>query len=377
MSNSEPKPDPANDATDDAQAEKSVKKGMIIVLAIILGSLLWYLTADRFTPYTQQARVQGYVVGVAPKVAGLVTRIWVKNNQKVEADQPLFEIDRDSYEIALKKAQSDLQNAQSQVDASSAGIESARAQLRAAIAGETRARQDAERLERLHKQDPGAISVRRLEQSVASYKQAQANVSVAEAEVQRAIESKGGSDDDNAKLKAALSAVEKAKLDLNNTVVRSSTRGVITDLRAEVGQYAGTGSPILTLIAINDVWISAEFTENNMGHMKTGGPVEIVLDSLPGRVFSGTIRSIGLGVSAGQVPPAGSLPTIDNNRDWLRQSQRFPVIISLDPADREVLLKQVRIGGQAEVIAYTEGHGLLNFLGRLFIRVMSWFSYAY
>ena len=219
--------------------------------------------------------------------------------------------------------------------------------------------------------------MRRLEQSVASYKQAQAKVGVAEAEVQRAIDSKGGSDDDNAKLKAALSAVAKAKLDLDNTDVRASTRGIITDLRAEVGQYAGTGSPVLTLIAIDDVWISAEFTENNLGHIKAGGPVEIVLDALPGRVFSGTIRSIGIGVNAGQVPPAGSLPTIENNRDWLRQSQRFPVIISLNPADRETLLKQVRVGGQAEVIAYTEGHGLLNFLGRLYIRFMSWFSYAY
>lgn len=377
MNDSEPKPDSANDATDDTRAEKSVKKGMIMVVAIILISLVWYLAADRFTPYTQQARVQGYVIGVAPKVAGLVTKVWVKNNEKVEVDQPLFEIDRNSYEIALRRAESDLQNAQSQVDASTAGIESARAQLRAAIAGETRARQDAERLERLHKQDPGAISVRRLEQSIASYKQAQANVGVAEAEVQRAIDSKGGSDDDNAKLKAALSAVAKAKLDLDNTDVRASTRGIITDLRAEVGQYAGTGSPVLTLIAIDDVWISAEFTENNLGHMKAGGPVEIVLDALPGRVFSGTIRSIGIGVNAGQVPPAGSLPTIENNRDWLRQSQRFPVIISLNPADRETLLKQVRVGGQAEVIAYTEGHGLLNFLGRLYIRFMSWFSYAY
>mgnify|MGYP001818297005 FL=1 len=152
---------------------------------------------------------------------------------------------------------------------------------------------------------------------------------------------------------------------------------MITDLRAEVGQYAGTGAAVMTLVAINDVWISAEFTENNLGHIKEGTPVDLVLDAIPGTVFSGKIRSIGLGVSAGQVPAPGTLPTIDNNRDWLRQSQRFPVIISFSAEDRERLATQVRIGGQAEVMAYSEGHGILKLLGKIFIHFMSWLSYAY
>ncbi|MGF1642745.1 MAG: biotin/lipoyl-binding protein, partial [Thiotrichales bacterium] len=82
------------------------------ILVVILCSLIWYFLADRYTPYTSQARVQGFVVGVAPKVAGLVTKVHVENNQEVEEGQPLFEIDTASYEIALKKAQSDLQSTQ-------------------------------------------------------------------------------------------------------------------------------------------------------------------------------------------------------------------------------------------------------------------------
>jgi multidrug resistance efflux pump len=364
----------------DAEAEKTVKKGTVIILALILFSLVWYLLADRFTPYTQQARVQGYVVGVAPKVAGLVTEVWVKNNQKVEKGQRLFQIDVSQYEIALKRAQSDLENAQRQVGAGTAGIESAQANLRAALANQLKAQQDITRLERLHRDDPGTISVRRLEVSRATLEQATAKVSQAEAEIQRAIEQRGGDEDDNANLKAALTAVEKAKLDLNNTTVVASTRGIITDLRAEVGQYAGTGSPVMTLIAIDDVWINAEFTENNIGHMKVDTPVDYVLDSIPGKVFHGKVRSLGLGVSSGQPPPAGTLPTIDNNRDWLRQSQRFPVIISLQldqPDQLEQIKDNLRIGGQAEVIAYTEGHGILKLLGKIYIRFMSWLSYAY
>ena len=288
MSNQKPLPDETNaqSTQDEQQTDKaataSVRNGALIIGLLIVFSLGWYLLADRFTPFTTQARVQGYVVGVAPKVAGVVTQVWVRNNQAVEAAQPLFEIDPSQYQIALKRAQSDLGNARSQVDAGTAAVESARANLRAALANELKAEKDYTRLARLHREDPGTISVRRLEVSQASLDQARAKVSAAEAGIQQAIEQKGGDDDENnAILKSALSAVEKAELDLGNTVVRASSSGMITDLRADVGQYAGTGSPIMTLVAIHDVWISAEFTENNLGHLRPGSPGELPRSSSP------------------------------------------------------------------------------------------------
>jgi len=358
-------------------AKSSVKKGSAGVLVLILVSLAWYLASDRYTPYTQQARVQGFVVGVAPKVSGLVTSVHVRNNQIVNAGEPLFEIDRSSYEIALKRARSDLENTRKQVSAGAASVETARANLRAAKANEERAEKDAMRQERLYSDDEGTISLRRLEMARASYEQAKAKVTAAESEVQRAIEQMGGEGENNAKLQAAESAVEQAELDLGNTTVIASTDGVITDLRAEVGQYAAAGNPVMTLIAINDIWIMADFTENNLGHMRVDTPVEIVIDSIPGEVYSGTVRSIGLGVSSGQPPPPGSLPTIQNNRDWLRQAQRYPVMIQFDKGELERLRENIRIGGQAEVIAYTEKSHFLKLIGKLYIRVMSWFSYAY
>ena len=358
-------------------AATSVKKGTGLIALVILFSLGWYLVADRFTPYTSQARVQGYVIGVAPKVAGVVTEVWVSNNLEVQADQRLFQIDPSQYEIALGKAQADLDNALSQVAAGDAGVESARANLRAAQANRVKAEKDANRLQRLYQEDPGTISVRRLEIAQASLAQARAQVDAAEAEIQRAIEQKGGDAEDNTILKTAQSAVEKATLDLENTVVRASSRGIVTDLRADVGQYAGTGAPVMTLIAIHDVWIDAEFTENNLGHLRPGSRVEILFDVVPGRVFAGEVRSIGVGVSVNQPPPPGTLPTIQNNRDWLRQSQRFPVVIGFNAGEHEELRQQLRIGGQASVIGYAEGHGFLELLGKGYIRLLSLLSYAY
>lgn len=364
--------------TSEKSAKRTVQFGSLIVFSLIIGSLIWYLLADRHTPYTSQARVDGYVVGVAPKIAGLVTEVWVQNNTVVEAGQKLFQIDTSQYQIALDKAKSDLETTQRQVDAGGAAVRSARANLLAAQANEEKAQKDYTRLERLRSSDEGTVSMRRLEISSATLEQAKAQVTAAEAAIDQAIEQQGGEvDSNNAQLKTAQSAVNKAELDLSNTTVRASTAGIITDLQAEVGQYAGTGSPVLTLIAMQDVWIRAEYTENNLGHMQVGNPVDISFDVAPGHLFKGTVRSIGIGVSASQATAPGTLPTIDNNRDWLRQSQRFPVVIEFDLSQNEDLRSQLRVGGQATVITYTGENSILNGLGRFYIKLMSYFSYAY
>ncbi|MEO1079383.1 MAG: HlyD family secretion protein [Pseudomonadota bacterium] len=355
----------------------TARRGGIVILVLIVLSLSWYLVADRYAPYTDQARIQGYVIGIAPEVAGRLAKVQVANNQEVDAGQPLFEIDPAQYRIALARAESDLANARSQVQAGDAAVEAARASLRAAEASELRSRQDYERLKRLREEDPGTISLRRLESSQASLDQARARVSAAESDIQRAIEQKGGDDEaNNAILLAAQASVEKARLDLERTTVTAPSRGLITDLRADVGQYAGTGTPVMTLITIHDLWISADFTENNLGHMAGNTRAEIIFDAVPGRVFEGRVRSVGLGVSTGQAPPPGTLPSVSNSRDWLRQAQRFPVEVGFDAEDPQ-LLRQLRVGGQASVIVYSDRARITRFLGKLYIRLMSWLSYAY
>ncbi|NOV27533.1 HlyD family secretion protein [Cupriavidus necator] len=351
-------------------------KGVRWVLLLIMISLAWYLLADRLTPYTQQARVQAFVVPVAAEVSGRVIKVQVRNNQDVAAGTVLFEVDPQHYRIAVDRARADLESTRRQIGAGTAGIESAQASLRAARANEVKARQDSERLERLYQEDPGTISLRRLEVARATFEQAVSQVAAARAEVQRAREQQGGSEDDNAKLRSAATALEKAELDLANTQVRARAAGLVTDLRTDVGQFAAAGNPVMTLIAIHDVWVNAEMTENNLGRVEPGTPVAVVLDALPGRVFKGRVRSVGYGVNVGPGTPPGTLPTVQNSRDWLRPAQRFPVIVDID-RDEVAALRGIRVGGQAEVMAFpTEGNPL-NPLGRLFLYLMSWLSYVY
>ena len=355
------------------------KKGLKWVLLLILLSLAWYLLADRYTPYTQQARVGAFVIPVAAEVAGRVIRVNVRNNQDVKAGDVLFEVDPQPYQIAVDRARADLESTRRQIGASTAGIASAQANLRAAQANELKARQDNQRLEGLYRDDPGTISVRLLEVSRANREQAVSQVAAARAEVQRAREQEGGSEEQNALLRSAATALSKAELDLANTQIRARSAGLITDLRTDAGQFAAVGTPVMTLIAIHDVWISADMTENNLGRVRVDTPVAIVLDALPGEVFDGRVRSVGYGVSVGQTPPPGTLPTVQNSRDWLRPAQRFPVIIEFSEDSMAKLQdsRAIRTGGQAEVMAFpTEGNPL-NPLGRLFVGLMSWLSYAY
>jgi multidrug resistance efflux pump len=238
------------------------------------------------------------------------------------------------------------------------------------------AAKDASRQERLHQEDPGAISVRRLEIAQSTRDEARSKVSRAEADLRKAEEAAGDAGDANAQLRSARAAVEKAELDLERTKIVAPARGVVTDLRADVGNFAQAGAPLMTLIATHYVWISADMTENNLGHLDPGDEAAIVLDVLPGRVLKGRVRSIGGGVGSGQSSPPGTLPSVQNDRDWLRQAQRIPVVVELDRADLQKV-RGVRVGGQADVLVFTGKHPLLNLLAAAYIRVLSWFSYLY
>jgi multidrug resistance efflux pump len=190
------------------------------------------------------------------------------------------------------------------------------------------------------------------------------------------VEAAGEAGDENAQIKAARAALEKAELDFANTHVLAPAGGMVTDLRTDIGHFVKAGAPVMTLIATHDLWINADMTENNLGNIDVGDEAAIVLDVLPGSVLAGRVRSVGRGVDSGQPAPSGSLPAVENNRDWLRQAQRFPVTIEFDP-DEVSRLKLARVGGQAVVLVYASGNPVMNLLGAIYIRVASWLTYLY
>jgi len=355
---------------------KGSKRGAIVVLVLIVASLGWHFVADRLTPYTSQARIQAFVVPVAAEVSGTVLKVHVKNNDEVKPGQPLFDIDPTNYRITLERSRSDYESVRLSVTGSNANVEAAKASVQSAKAGYVYAQQDADRLEQIYKEDPGALSLRRVQNAQANRIKAQSLVAASEADLLRAIAAAGDAGEKNAQLASARAAIEKAELDLKRTRVLAPSAGSVTDLQTDVGRFASVGAAAMTLIANQDLWISADMTENNLGNIKPGAQVAIVLDVLPGEVLKGRVRSVGTGISPGKPAQPGALPEVQNSRDWLRQAQRFPVAVEFDPADRE-RLRGVRIGGQADVLVYTGDNPVMNFLGRIFIGMMSYLSYLY
>jgi multidrug resistance efflux pump len=373
--NEEAKPATKTDKTVQPAAADPVRKWTLVTLAIIGILLLWYLAADRYTPFSSQARVDAYVIPIAPQVTGNVMAVKVSNNQFVQEGDVLMVLDDSRYLVAVNKARADLETAEKQFGASTAGVDSAQANVRAAEAELLRAQKDFDRQTRIRTEDPGAISQRRLDLAEATLAAAKSRVTAAKAEVERAKQNRGRDAENNSIILAARATLNQAELELDWTRVRAPAGGLVTDLQLEVGNLAQPGKPLMTFVGINDVWIQADMRENNLGNIQPGDPVDIALDVQPGRIVKGRVRSIGFGVDPGTTTALGTLPTITNDRNWLREAQRFPVIIEVDEANKGGL--GLRVGAQSTVLIYTEPSFLLVPLGKIYMRLVSLFSYIY
>ena len=356
-------------------AKDPVRKWTFIIFALCIVLTGLYLVADRQTPFTTQAKVHSFVVPIAPQVSGNVISVEVQNNQQVEAGQVLIRIDPTDYELAVASAEATLQVVQQSLDAGIAGVEAAEANVEAAKASLWRSEQDAVRMRRIRDEDPGAISKRRIDSAEASFAAAKAGVSAATASLESARSSLGEIGDNNADIQNAQAALDKARVDLKRTVLVAPRDGVVNDMRIDQGNFAAAGAPLMTFIATHEVWVRADLTENNLGNVNAGDRVEMTFDVQPGKIYKGRIRETGFGVQVDS-NALGTLPTIDNQRNWLRAAQRFPVLVDVE-ANEDPQQIGLRVGSQVSVIVYTGDNWLMNFLGRIYIRAVAYMSYAY
>ena len=356
------------------QKKDPVRKWTFIVLALSIIFIVIYIVGDRLTPYTTQARVHAYVVPIAPQVAGRLVTVDVKNNQLVKKGQPLFSIDPASYVLAVQAAEAALKNTAQSIEAGVSNVAASAAQVDSAKASVWSAEQDATRMRRIRKEDAGAISERRIQQAEATLESNRGKLASAKASLEAARSSLGSTDETNAQIQQARSNLENARLNLERTVLYAPRDGLITDLRVDLGNFAAAGAPLMTFLAIHDAWIQADLSENNLGNVDTGDRVEITFDVRPGKVYPGRIRQTGFGVQVDS-NALGTLPTIDNDRNWLRDEQRFPAIIDFEADDLHE--EDLRVGSQASVIVYTGENPIMNALGKFYIRAMALLSYAY
>ena len=344
-----------------------------IVLTVCLLIFIWYLFADRFTPYTDQARIKTLVVPIVPRVSGYLTEVNVRLHSIVSEGQLLFQIDKRPYELAVRKAEANLDNIAQQIGVLTATVKSAAGRLGVTKAQLDRAQRNYNRTQSVLEKNPGALSQADVDRTETSLAQALERLVSAEADLDKAKQELGTTGPDNPQLRAAVVTLEQAQLDLAFTSIHAPSPGVIESFNVDVGHYGQSGQPLATFISTHDVWIQADMRENNITNIKKGNEVEFGLDIAPGRIFNGTVRSIGYGVSSGGSNNRGDLPTVSNSQSWLRDPQRFPVIIKM--SDDEIL-GLIRSGAQADVIIYTGSNPILNLIAWFQIRISSWLSYV-
>lgn len=362
-------PDPSPESSSD---EDLVRKLTIRIGIVCLVLLTWYIAADRMTPYTSQARVRGNVVPIAPQVAGFVTEVSVTMNQAVEKDQLLLRIDPLNYSLAVKQAEADLEKAGQTVGATTADVSFAQANL---VEARAKLRSTEARSRRIIAiEGTGVATEVEVERAKGDLASAEARVAEAIAQLEKAKENLGTAGVNNPVIVAAMSRLEQAQLDLSRSSLYAPGFGGVTNVRVHEGYFAKVGQPLMSFISGEDVWIEAYMRENNIENITEGDEVEFVLDAMPGTIHTGHVSSIGFGISDSNNNQVGQLSSAEKSTGWLRDPQRFPVIVALP---RESTRGHLREGGQADVIVYTSGNFLMNGIAWLYIRIISVLSYLY
>ncbi|MCT7941870.1 HlyD family secretion protein [Shewanella holmiensis] len=349
----------------------NIRKVTNIILLVVFGIFIFHLIADRFIPITDLGRVRGFIVPITPQVSGEIIKISVSPNTPVKKGDVLAQINPIDYEIALQTAEQNVTKAGQNMGALTANVTASEAKVTNAQANLKNAQVQSKRIFAMVKK--GVMSEADADNARAELTSAEAGVASANADLAKSKERLGSEGDNNTNVKSALLALEQANINLQRTKIIAPSDGVAANFRLKEGVYAAAGQPVMTFISAEDVWIEASFRENSLGNMKPGDTAEFALDFAPGKIFKGKVAFIDYGVDWGQNEQNGKLAQTAGQTGWLRQSQRFPVTIKFDD---DVAKGFKRVGGQADVIVYTDDSSVVNVFGRFWIRLISWLSYV-
>lgn len=373
------------------QKNKKLVLAVIVAVLAVIGTVFWWRST--FRESTDDAQIDGHINPVSSRVTGHVSRLNFNDYQFVEAGTLLVEIDPADYRIAVERAKADYADAQANAEAarttipitsvtSTSGIESARAnvsysnagvlaaekqllaaqaKLREDEANNHRAQTDLTRYRSLVKQ--GIISQQQYEQAVADaaetaaaadasralviaareqskqsigrLRQAQAELVSAGTGPQQVSVARSRTDSALANVKRYKAALEQAELNLKYTQIAAPVAGVVGKRTVEVGQNVEPGQVLLTIVPLDDIWVTANFKETQLERMRPGQKAKISVDTY-NRTFNGHVDSIG-GASGARF---SLFPPENATGNYVKVVQRIPVKIVLEKGqDPEHLLR--------------------------------------
>ena len=314
----------------------------VFVLAAVIWVLLWlfvFSTREK----TDNAYVGGNQVAISAQVPGTVVAILADDTQRVEAGQVLVKLDSTDADVRLQQASSALAQAVRQVRQQTDSASSADAQVARAKVDLKKAQADLARRQPLIAEQAEAPEVvQHLRDGV---DQAQAALDAAQAQAQAAHAAiEGTVVTNNPAVEQARANFRAAWIAAQRNSIYAPVTGYVAQRSVQLGNSVQPGQQLMTVVPLHDLWVDANFKENQLRHIRVGQPAKIESDVYGGSVeFHGKV--IGLGAGTGSV--FSLLPAQNATGNWIKVIQRVPVRIALD--DKELDQHPLRVGLSTEV----------------------------
>lgn len=327
-------------AEEQAGNNQKKKKAFMIVGAVVVVGLIggYFYSGYRKTHIsTDDAFIDGNVHTIAAKINGTVKNILVTDNQPVKQGDLLLEIDPADYRVRYREASSAVGAEKAKLDEAGTKIEAAKANLELQRANLKLAEIEKTRSENLFQKE--VIPRDRYDRAMTAHEIAVAQVKAAEEQL-RTAQSQKLTQASTIKQKEATAAL--ADLNYQYTKIYAPVDGYVAKKSVQTGNQIQAGQPLMAVVALDDIWVTANYKETQMENIHPGQIVKIKVDSYPGKVFTGKVDSI----MAGTGVTFSLFPSENATGNYVKVVQRIPIKIVLDEeADKDRVL---RIGMSVE-----------------------------
>jgi membrane fusion protein (multidrug efflux system) len=335
----------SDDSGEDAPPKKKTKgllqrpvllaTGAVLFVLVVILALVWWLNARKFET-SDDAFIDTHIVRLAPQIAGRVTQVLADDNALVQPGQALILIDSADAETRVAQNQAQKAQAQSQVDnalaqirVNEAAYHQAQADVAAAAAQADNAARDLARYEALQRANPAAVAQQQFDQArTAAAQTAAQRDSAAKAAASRLAQiaaSRTQVAAGRAQVNAAQAELNDASINLGYNRIVAPLAGHIAQKSVAVGNYVQPGTQLMAIVPLG-LWVTSNFKETQLAHMRVGQHVDVHVDACPGDTITGHVDSIQRG--AGQA--FGLLPPENATGNYVKVVQRVPVKIVLD-----------------------------------------------
>jgi len=337
--------------------------GLLVLgpLAVLLASAYIYMNSGRYVE-TDDAYVKAATVAVSAQVAGPIARIAVTENQRVKQGDVLFEIDDQTYRVAVERAKAQLDTVDSMLLGLVASYQQQVEQLNLAKTNAAYTKREYERKNALLKKN--LSSAADVDEAQNDYDDARQQIPIIEQTLAQLRAQLGGdvtrSPEEHSAYRTAKASLDSAQLDLAHTVVRAPFDGVASKV-PEPGAYVTPGNPVMGLVSDTNLWIEANYKETELTHVAPGQSVDIRVDTYPGHTWRGRVGSIAQATGA----EFSVIPAQNATGNWVKVTQRIPVRIAIENGQDDPPLR----AGMSAVIDIDTRHvrtapSLLSFLVR-------------